>query len=90
MRVNGLGTKHFERDLEAIVGPGLDIVNLPKPESADDIRACAKALTRVERKAKVEPIDILANIESPGRCAGRRISARQPRVVGLQAEDGET
>src|SRR6187402_2432332 len=49
VRVNGLDTPHFEADLEAIVGPGLDIVNLPKPEDADDIRACASVLTRIER-----------------------------------------
>src|SRR5437868_14521886 len=65
VRVNGIETKHFERDLEAIVGPGLDLVNLPKPESPDDVRACAAALKKLERKAGVDPIDILANIESP-------------------------
>src|SRR6188768_3328413 len=65
VRVNGLDTQHFEQDVEAIVGSGVDIVNLPKPESPDDIRACAAALTKAERKAKVEPVDILANIESP-------------------------
>src|SRR5258705_8463903 len=45
VRVNGIGTEHFEADLEAVVGPGLDIVNLPMPESADEIRACADALS---------------------------------------------
>ena len=50
VRVNALDTPHFAADLEAIVGPGLDIVNLPKPESADDVRACAEALSRVERR----------------------------------------
>src|SRR6187402_2535198 len=65
VRVNGLDTPHFEADLEAIVGPGLDIVNLPKPEGGDDIRACAAALTKVERKSGMEPVQILANIESP-------------------------
>ena len=65
VRVNGLDTPHFEADLEAIVGPGLDIVNLPKPEGADDVRACASALTKHERKRGLKPIQILPNIESP-------------------------
>src|SRR5262252_3584570 len=43
VRVNGLGTPHFAADLEAIACDALEIVNLPKPESADDVRACADA-----------------------------------------------
>ena len=35
VRVNALDTPHFEADLAAVVGPGLDIVNLPMAESAD-------------------------------------------------------
>jgi citrate lyase subunit beta/citryl-CoA lyase len=90
VRVNGLETPHFEADLEAVVGPGLDIVNLPKPESADDIRACADALAEAERGIGCEPIDILANIESPKafRLAAE-IAAASPRVVGLQAGWGD-
>jgi citrate lyase subunit beta/citryl-CoA lyase len=90
VRVNGLDTPHFERDLEAIVGPGLDIVNLPKPESGDDVRACAAALTKAERKGKLEPIDILPNIESPRALRlAAEIATASPRVVGLQAGWGD-
>ena len=90
VRVNGLDTKHFERDIEAIVGSGLDIVNLPKPESPDDIRACAAALAKVERKAKAEPVDILANIESPrSLLLAADIATASPRVVGLQVGWGD-
>jgi len=90
VRVNGLDTPHFEKDLEAIVGPGLDIVNLPKPEDPDDVRACAAALAKVERKAKAEPVDILANIESPRALRlAAEIAAASPRVVGLQAGWGD-
>ena len=90
VRVNGLDTEHFGRDLEAIVGPGLDIVNLPKPESADDVRACASALTKAERKGKLEPIDILPNIESPRALRlAAEIATASPRVVGLQAGWGD-
>ena len=90
VRVNGLDTLHFERDIEAIVGSGLDIVNLPKPESPDDIRACAAALAKVERKAKAEPVDILANIESPRSLRlAADIATASPRVVGLQVGWGD-
>ena len=90
VRVNGLETKHFERDIEAIVGSGVDMVNLPKPESPDDIRACAAALAKAERKAKVEPVDILANIESPRSLRlAAEIASASPRVVGLQIGWGD-
>jgi len=92
VRVNGLDTPHFAADLEAIVGPGLDIVNLPKPESADDVRECAAALAAAERKLRkrIEPVGLMPNIESP--CALRlaaEIALASPRVVGLQAGWGD-
>jgi citrate lyase subunit beta/citryl-CoA lyase len=91
VRVNGLNTPHFEADIRAIVGPGLDIVNLPKPESADDVKACAEALKLAEREEKVGvPAAILANIESPKayRLAAE-IALASPRVIGLQAGWGD-
>jgi citrate lyase beta subunit len=90
VRVNGLATAHFAADLEAIVGPGLDIVNLPKPESGDDIRACAEALANVERRIGCPPVNILANIESPKALRlAAEIATASPRVVGLQAGWGD-
>ena len=86
VRVNGLDTPHFEADLEAIVGTGVDILNLPKPEGPDDVRACAAALTKLERKGHGEPLDILPNIESPRSLRyAAEIASASPRVCGLQA-----
>ena len=90
VRVNALDTPHFAADLEAIVGPGLDIVNLPKLESGDDVRACAEALSRVERRIRQEPVAILANIETPKALRlAAEIAAASPRVAGLQAGWGD-
>ena len=90
VRVNGLATPHFKADLEAIICPGLDIVNLPKPESAGDVKACAAALDRAERGLKVIPAGILANIESPKALRlAAEIATASPRVVGLQAGWGD-
>ena len=90
VRVNGLGSGHFEKDLAAIACPALDLVNLPKPESADDVKECAAAMAKAERKAKMEPVGILANIESPAayRLAAE-IAAASPRVEGLQVGYGD-
>ena len=46
VRVNGLATEHFGPDVEAIVGKGVDLVNLPKPESPADVRRCASVIAR--------------------------------------------
>jgi citrate lyase beta subunit len=90
VRVNALGTPHFQADIEAIACPGLDMVNLPKPESGDDVRACAAALAKVERAEGLDPIDILPNIESPRALRlAAEIATSSPRVVGLQAGWGD-
>ncbi len=90
VRVNGLDTPHFAPDLEAVVGAGIDIVNLPKPESPDDVRACADALARLERGSRRPSVGILANIESPKALRlAAEIALASPRVVGLQAGWGD-
>jgi citrate lyase subunit beta / citryl-CoA lyase len=86
VRVNGLSTPHFEADLDAVVWLGVDIVNLPKPESAHDVSTAVAALARYETERGIErPIGILANIESPrGLRFAADIAAAHPRVMGLQ------
>jgi citrate lyase subunit beta/citryl-CoA lyase len=91
VRVNGLTTRHFEADLAAVAWPAVDMINLPKPESADDVRAAAAALARVEAERRIErPIGILANIESPrGLRLAVEIARADPRVAGLQLGLGD-
>jgi citrate lyase subunit beta/citryl-CoA lyase len=91
VRVNGLATRHFEADLAAVAWPAVDMINLPKPESADDVRAAAAALARVEGERRLaRPIGILANIESPrGLRLAVEIARADPRVVGLQLGLGD-
>ncbi len=86
VRVNGLATPHFEADLAAVVGPRLDLLNVPKVESADDIRIVAKTLARLEaERGLIRPIGILANVESPrGLRLAAEIAGADPRVSGLQ------
>ena len=91
VRVNGPTTPHFEADLAAVAGPVVDMINLPKPESADDVRAAADALARCEHANAVErPIGLLPNIESPrGLRLAAEIARAHPRVVGLQLGLGD-
>ena len=91
VRVNSLATPHFEADIEAITGPGLDIVNLPKPDSPDDVKACAAALASAERRQKgVIAAAILVNIETPVALRrAAKLATASPRVIGLQAGWGD-
>lgn len=90
VRVNGIDTPHFGRDLEAILGPGLDLVNQPMPSNGDDVRFCAETLRRIAKGKGVEPAGIMANIETPRafRLAAE-IAAADPLVKGLQLGFGD-
>lgn len=86
VRVNAPSTPHFAADLEAVVHPRVDYINLPKIESAADVAAACAALAAVEHARNLaRPIPLLVNIESPRglRCAAE-IADADPRVAGLQ------
>jgi citrate lyase subunit beta/citryl-CoA lyase len=90
VRVNGVGTPHFEKDVEAVSGPGLDLVNQPMPASGDEVCACAEVIRRVAKAKGLAPAGILANIETP--TAFRRaaeIASADPLVKGLQLGFGD-
>jgi len=86
VRVNAPGTPWFEDDLRALIRPGLDWINLPKAESAADVRHVARLLGGLEAAAgRAAPVGLLVNVESA--TALRRaadIGAAHPRVTGLQ------
>lgn len=86
VRVNAPGTAGFEADLRAIALPGLALVNIPKCESADALRAAIAALEQAEAANGVGPaLRVLANIETPkGLRFAAEIAAAHPRVAGLQ------
>jgi citrate lyase subunit beta/citryl-CoA lyase len=86
VRVNGMQSNQLDADLEAVVRRGLDLINLPKVESPDEIVALADRLAKIEnRRDLTHPVGILANIESARglRCAAA-IATAHSRVAGLQ------
>lgn len=91
VRVNGMDTPHFEADVAAVVQPGLDVLNLPKPQAADDVRAAVQAIERAERANGVaRPIRLLLNIETPRALReAASIAAASDRVMGLQVGLGD-
>jgi citrate lyase subunit beta/citryl-CoA lyase len=66
------------------------MVNLPKPQSANDVKACADALAKCERRTRQEPVGIIANIETPKALRlAAEIAGASSRVQGLQVGYGD-
>ena len=88
VRINARGSDQFERDLAALAGAPVDIVNLPKVESADAVRDAASRL-RALWPGGAAP-GLLANIETPrGLREAAAIAGAAPSVVGLQLGLGD-
>lgn len=91
LRVNAAGTPHFDEDLRAAVQAGVDVVNLPKVEGAEEVRQAAARLDALERDDRAHrPIGLLLNIETPrGLRLAAEIAASHRRAVGLQIGFGD-
>lgn len=91
VRVNAMDTAHFERDVADIVCPALHWINLPKPESADEVRAAAQAVERAARAAGMaRPPRLLLNIETPRALRlAHELAAAHPLARGLQVGLGD-
>jgi len=86
VRVNEISSQMFKADVEAIVRPGVNIINLPKVESSDDVSRSVEAIAQAEKKLGLRAqIKLLANIETPkGLRRAAEIACSNPRVIGLQ------
>jgi citrate lyase subunit beta/citryl-CoA lyase len=86
VRINDSGSAHYPHDLNALVGTTLQVINLPKVESAEQIESLARRLDQLEAEHGIaSPIAILATIESPkGLRNAAAIATASPRVSGLQ------
>jgi citrate lyase subunit beta/citryl-CoA lyase len=91
VRVNPVDTLHFEADVEAVVRPGLAMINLPKPTSPNEVRAASAAIALAERRMNVTTsIGLLLNIETPGALReAAALATADPRVCGLQLGLGD-
>lgn len=92
VRVNALDSEWGVADLEAVVSAGVDIVRLPKTDTADDVLAMEKEIARIEHACGRKPgsTGMLAAIESAqGILQAPAIATASPRLIGiaLGAED---
>jgi len=86
VRVNAPGSDDCVDDLEAILQPALDLINIPKVDGpADVLRAVALLEAAEARHRCTRAVPLLVNIETPQALVqAAAIAAAHPRVAGLQ------
>lgn len=91
VRVNSFASDSFEADLHAVVQPGLDILNLPKVEEPETVRAVSRRLDSLEpQRGLKKRIGLLVNIETPRALrVAFEIAASSARIIGLQLGFGD-
>jgi len=92
VRINPLSTPFGRQDIEAMVCAGVDVLRMPKTETAQDVRDCEQVIAEMEAKHH-RPIGstlMMAAIESArGVIEAYAIAVASPRLIGiaLGAED---
>lgn len=92
VRVNPLDSEFGLADLNAVVRAGVDVVRMPKTETAQDVIDMDNAIAEIEKACgrEVGSTKMLAAIESPlGITQANQIAFASPRLIGiaLGAED---
>ncbi len=91
VRINPLNTPYGKKDIEAVVKGGVDVIRMPKTETADEVREVEAEIERVEKEIGCEGRTlIMAAIESAlGIVNAYAIATASKRMMGiaLGAED---
>ncbi|MBQ7422862.1 MAG: citrate (pro-3S)-lyase subunit beta [Prevotella sp.] len=91
VRINPLNTPYGKKDIEAVVKAGVDVIRMPKTETADEVHEVEQEIEKVERELNcVGRTKIMAAIESAlGIVNAYEIAVASKRMMGiaLGAED---
>lgn len=91
VRINPLSTPYGKKDVEAVVKAGVDVIRMPKTETAEEVRELEAEILKVEQEiGRVGETRIMAAIESAlGIVNAFEIASASPRMMGiaLGAED---
>ncbi|WP_270333269.1 citrate (pro-3S)-lyase subunit beta [Ligilactobacillus acidipiscis] len=95
VRINGLDTPYCDNDIKAMVKAQIDVIRLPKVESAEMMKNLEKKVIAAEKEfdVPVGSIHLMAAIESAkGVLNAPQIAAASERMIGLalSAEDYTT
>lgn len=92
VRINGLDTPFGEKDIEAMVRAGADVIRLPKTDTDQDVKDVEQIIESVEKKigVPVGKTKMMAAIETPlGIINAYKIAKASDRLIGIAigAED---
>lgn len=91
VRINPLNTLYGKKDIEAVVKAGVDVIRMPKTETAEEVIEVEREIERVEKEIGcLGRTKIMAAIESTlGIVNAYAIATASPRMMGiaLGAED---
>lgn len=91
VRINPLSTPYGKKDVEAVVKAGVDVIRMPKTETAEEVVEVEREIERVEREIGcLGRTQIMAAIESTlGVVNAYAIATASKRMMGiaLGAED---
>ncbi|MBQ2131416.1 MAG: citrate lyase subunit beta, partial [Prevotella sp.] len=91
VRINPLNTPYGKKDIEAVVKAGVDVIRMPKTETADEVREVEREIENVEKEIGcLGRTKIMAAIESAlGIVNAYDIAIASKRMMGiaLGAED---
>lgn len=92
VRINGLDTPFGEKDIEAMVRAGADVIRLPKTDTDQDVKDVEQIIESVEKKigVPVGKTKMMAAIETPlGIINAYSIAKASDRLIGIAigAED---
>ena len=91
VRINPLSSAYGKKDVEAVVKAGVQVIRMPKTETADEVRELEAEVEKVEKEIGcLGRTQIMAAIESAeGICNAFEIAKASKRMMGiaLGAED---
>ncbi len=91
VRINPLSSAYGKKDVEAVVKAGVQVIRMPKTETADEVRELEAEIEKVEKEIGcLGRTRIMAAIESAeGICNAVQIAKASKRMMGiaLGAED---
>jgi len=92
VRINGLDSEHGKKDIEAMVRAGVDVIRLPKTDTAQDVKDVEAIIEKVEEQIgrSVGSTLMMAAIETPlGIINAYQVATSSKRLIGIAigAED---
>jgi len=92
VRINALNSEHGHKDIDAMVRAGVNVIRLPKTDTAEDVKEAEAVIEACEIKfgLPVGSIKMMAAIESPlGAMNAYPIATASDRLIGIAigAED---